>query len=148
MGAYLCGSVDCPSWGRWLAVVLLWFKVPLRGSFLLLLGSSLLFLLACLGMGLLASTVSRTQQQAQMTMFFVILPSSILSGFMYPIANMSEWMQPLTYAIPLRYYATIIRGVFLKGSGLAALWPEGLTLLLMGLAILGVATLRFRKRLD
>jgi len=130
-----------------LGVVLFWFKVPLRGSFLLLLGASLLFLFGCLGMGLLASTVSRTQQQAQMTMFFVILPSSILGGFMYPIANMPEWMQPVTYAIPLRYFLTIIRSVMLKGSGLAELWVEVAALAAFAVGFVALGAIGFRKRL-
>jgi len=76
------------------------------------------------------------------------VPMIYLSGLIFPIENMPHAIQLVTYAVPLRYYAEIIRGVFLRGSGLAVLWPEALTLLLMGLAILGVASLRFRKRLD
>jgi ABC-2 type transport system permease protein len=77
-----------------------------------------------------------------------MVPMIYLSGLMFPIANMPPAIQAITYAIPLRYYAEIIRGVFLRGSGIAVLWPEALTLLLMGIAILAVAALRFRKRLD
>lgn len=131
-----------------LAVVLFWFKVPLQGSFPLLLLSAFLFLLTCLGIGLLLSTVSRTQQQAQMTMFLVIFPSIIISGFMYPIANMPHWMQPLTYAIPLRYFLIIIRSVMLKGSGIAELWPDVLALLCFGIALVGAGAALFRKRLE
>jgi ABC-2 type transport system permease protein len=77
-----------------------------------------------------------------------MIPMIYLSGLIFPIENMPRAIQLVTYAIPLRYYAEIIRGVFLRGSGLRVLWPEALTLLLMGLAILTVAALRFRKRLD
>jgi ABC-2 type transport system permease protein len=125
------------------------FGVPLRGSFLLLLGLTLLFLLSTLGLGLLVSTLVQSQQQAMMgAAFGAMVPMIYLSGLIFPIENMPHAIQLVTYAVPLRYYAEIIRGVFLRGSGLAVLWPEALTLLLMGLAILGVASLRFRKRLD
>jgi len=125
------------------------FGVPLRGSFLLLLGLTLLFLLSTLGLGLLVSTLVQNQQQAMMgAAFGAMVPMIYLSGLIFPIENMPHAIQLVTYAVPLRYYAEIIRGVFLRGSGLAVLWPEALTLLLMGLAILGVASLRFRKRLD
>ena len=131
-----------------LMVLLFWFRVPLQGSFLLLLCCAVLFIMTCLGIGLLVSTISRTQQQAQMTMFLVMLPSVLLSGFMYPIANMPDWMQPLTYAIPLRYFLIIIRSVMLKGSGLCELWPEVLALLCFGVALVGAGAAAFRKRLE
>ncbi len=131
-----------------LGMVLLWFRVPLRGSFLFLLAATLLFLFTCLGLGLLVSTISRTQQQAQMTMFLIVMPSVLLSGFMYPIANMPRWMQPLTYAIPLRYFLTIIRSVMLKGSGPQDLWPQVLALLLFGVGLVGSGAALFRKRLQ
>jgi ABC-2 type transport system permease protein len=131
-----------------LAVVLFWFQVPLRGSFLFLLGSALLFLLTCLGLGLVVSTVSRTQQQAQMTIFLVIFPSIILAGFMFPIENMPHWLQPLTYAIPLRYFLVIIRAVMLKGSGLPELWPNVLALALFAVGLVGAGAALFHKRLS
>jgi ABC-2 type transport system permease protein len=131
-----------------LAVVMFWFGVPLRGSFPFLLVSALLFLLTCLGLGLLVSTVSRTQQQAQMTMFLVILPSVLLSGFMYPVESMPDWMQPITYAIPMRYFLTIIRTVMLKGSGPADLWPEVLALAAFAVALVTAGALSFHKRLQ
>ena len=125
------------------------FRVPLRGSFPLLLGLTLLFLLVTLGVGLLVSTLVRNQQQAMMAAaFLAMIPMVYLSGLIFPIENMPPAIQLVTYAIPLRYYAEIIRGVFLRGSGIGVLWPEALTLFLMGVAILTVAALRFRKRLD
>jgi len=125
------------------------FSVPLRGSFLLLLALTLLFLLSTLGLGLLISTLVQNQQQAMMgAVLAAMVPMIYLSGLIFPIENMPPTIQLVTYAIPLRYYAEIIRGVFLRGSGLDVLWPEAVTLLLMGLTILGVAALRFRKRLD
>ena len=131
------------------AVAVLGFRVPLRGSFPLLLGLTLLFLLVTLGVGLLVSTLVRNQQQAMMAAtFLAMIPMVYLSGLIFPIENMPRAIQLVTYAIPLRYYAEIIRGVFLRGSGMSVLWPEAIALLAMGLAFLGVAALRFRKRLD
>ena len=125
------------------------FGVPLRGSFLLLLLLTQLFVLNTLGLGLLVSTLVRTQQQAMMlAAFAMMLPMVYLSGLIFPIENMPPIIQYITYAIPLRYYAAIIRGIFLRGSGISVLWPEALSLLGMGTAVLTLAALRFRKRLD
>jgi ABC-2 type transport system permease protein len=125
------------------------FGVPLRGSFLLLLCLTQIFLLNTLGLGLLLSTLVRTQQQAMMTAGFgLMMPMLYLSGIIFPIENMPTLIQWVTYAIPLRYYAIIIRGIFLKGSGLRVLWPQAAALLVLGSAILSLAVARFRKRLD
>jgi ABC-2 type transport system permease protein len=131
------------------AVTVFGFRVPLRGSFLLLLGLTLLFLLVTLGLGLLVSTIVRNQQQAMMTAAFMgMLPMVYLSGLIFPIDNMPPAVQTITYLVPLRYYAEIIRGVFLRGSGIGTLWPQALILLGMGVTIMTIASLRFRKRLD
>jgi ABC-2 type transport system permease protein len=131
------------------AVTVLGFGVPLAGSFALLLGLTMLFLLSTLGLGLLISTLVQNQQQAMMAAAFAaILPMVYLSGLIFPIENMPRAIQVVTYAVPLRYYAEIIRGVFLRGSGIDVLWPQAVALLGMGLAILTFASLRFRKRLD
>ncbi len=131
------------------AVAVLGFRVPLRGSFLLLLALTLLFLLGNLGLGLLISTLVENQQQAMMgAALGATVPMIYLSGLIFPIENMPRAIQLVTYAIPLRYYAEIIRGVFLRGSGIAVLWPQALTLLGMGVAIMAVASARFEKRLD
>jgi len=127
---------------------LLVFRIPLRGSVLLLLGSTLLFLLSSLGVGLFISTICHTQQQAMMSSFFFFSPAFMLSGFTFPIRNMPEAVQYLTYLNPLRYFMEIVRGVFLKGVGVPVLWPQGLALLVFGVAILTLSVLRFRKRLD
>ena len=130
------------------AVAVGWFEVPLRGSFALLVAMCLVYLLTTLGLGLFVSTISRTQQQAMMTTsFFFLLPMIFLSGFIFPIENMPDVIQPVTYLIPLRYFLVILRGIFLKGIGLDVLWPEALALLGWGLAILTLATLRSTKRL-
>ena len=126
-------------------VAIAWFQVPFRGNPLALLLAATLFILAALGLGLLISTVSHTQQEAFMVMFLLILPSLILSGFMFPIANMPHTLQYLTLLNPLRHFLVIIRGVFLRGAGWDVLYPQMLTLLLMGLAVLWFATTRFHK---
>ena len=131
-----------------LPVVLFWFRVPLRGSFAVLLLLTLPFMLCTLGLGLLISTLSQTQQQAMMmTAFIFILPQVLLSGFAFPIQNMPTVFQWVTYLVPLRYYVVILRGVFLKGVGLDVLWPQAAALVGMGVAILALARLRFRRRL-
>ena len=130
------------------AVAVGWFEVPLRGSFGLLVLMCMVYLLTALGLGLFVSTVSHTQQQAMMTTaFFFLLPMIFLSGFIFPIENMPEAIQPITYLIPLRYFLVILRGIFLKGVGLEVLWPDALALLAWGLAMLALATLRSTKRL-
>ena len=131
------------------AVTVFGFGVPLRGSFLLLCGLTFLFVLTNLGLGLFISTLVENQQQAMMgAVLGGMVPMIYLSGLIFPIENMPRAIQLVTYAIPLRYYAEIIRGVFLRGSGLGVLWPEAALLLGMGVVILAVASLRFRKRLD
>jgi ABC-2 type transport system permease protein len=129
------------------AVAVSWFHIPLRGSMPLLLLSAVLYLMNTLGAGLLISTVSRTQQQAMLTCFFFIFPATLLSGFAFPIANMPPLIRAGTLLNPVRHMMTILRETFLKGNGPAALWPEMLALLLLGAAMLTVATLRFRKTL-
>ncbi len=124
------------------------FDVPIRGSFLLLLAATTLYLLSSLGIGLFISTISRTQQQAMMSMFFFFMPAILLSGFIFPIANMPEAVQLLTYANPLRYFLIIIRGIFLKGIGLNILWPQMVGLAILGVVLFTFSSLRFRKRLE
>ena len=128
-------------------VGVLWFDLPFRGNLLLLFIASGLFLSTALGVGLLISTVSRTQQQALLTMFLYFMPAVLLSGFLFPIANMPPAARGLTYLDPLRYYLVILRGIFLKGVGIRVLWPQMAALLVLGVATLAVATRRFRKTL-
>ncbi len=128
-------------------VAAFWFDVPIRGSISLLFGATALFLMSSLGFGLLISTISRTQQQAMMSAFFFIFPAMLLSGFAFPIENMPDPVQWLTFLNPLRYYLVIIRGIFLKGIGFGILWQQFLALLLLGATILAFAVSRFRKTL-
>lgn len=131
-----------------LIVAIWWFEVPMRGSLLLLFGMCGIYLLSTLGLGLLISTISATQQQAMMTsIFFFMMPMIYLSGFIFPIENMPDWIQPVTYLLPLRYFLVILRGLFLKGVGLETFWPQALALLVWGVAVLWLATIRSSKRL-
>jgi len=129
-------------------VAVFWFEVPFLGSFPLLFACSLMYLLSTLGLGLFISTISQTQQQASMTAtFFFLTPMIYLSGFTFPIENMPDWIQYVTYAIPLRYFLVIVRGIFLKGVGVDVLWPQMAALLACGLVLITLATLRSSKRL-
>lgn len=101
-----------------------------------------------LGAGLFLSTISGTQQQAMMSSFFFFQPAFMLSGFSFPIRNMPEPIQYLTYLNPMRYFMEVVRGVFLKGSGMDVLWPQLLAMAVFGVAILTFSAMRFHKRLD
>jgi ABC-2 type transport system permease protein len=127
---------------------LLVFHIPFRGSVLLLLACACPFLLTTVGVGLFVSTICRTQQQAVMSSFFFFTPAFMLSGFAFPIRNMPVVVQWLSYLDPLRYFISIVRGIFLKGTGFATLWPEMLAMLVYGILILTFSALRFHKRLD
>lgn len=126
-------------------VAVFWFSIPLGGSLPLLMLGSVLYLMNTLGMGLLISTISCTQQQAMLSAFFVIFPASLLSGFAFPIANMPGIIRFFTIFNPMRYMMTILRDIFLKGNGLSVLWPNYLAMFLLGTALLTSATFRFKK---
>lgn len=127
------------------SIGVLWFGIPMRGSLLLLLGATLIYLTVSLSVGLLISTLSSTQQEAMLSTFLFFFPANLLSGFIFPIANMPKFVQIITYANPLRYYITILRGLFLKGVGVEILWPQLLVLLIMGIVLLTISSLRFHK---
>ncbi|MBF5041605.1 ABC transporter permease [Aggregicoccus sp. 17bor-14] len=141
---FVIGLVDVMlvlAFGTWL------FDVPLRGPLPVLALGALLYLLSTLGVGLLISTVSGSQQQAFLGGFLFTLPAILLSGVMTPVSGMPVWLQWATRLNPVRYFVELLRAVLLRGAGLAEVWPQLLALLVFGLAILGFATLRFRKRL-
>ncbi len=125
-----------------------WFKVPVRGDLGLILLLSGLFVLSSLGIGLLASTIANTQQEAMLIVMMTMLPSIFLSGFFFPIDAMPKFLQIVSYAVPLRYYLVIIRALLLKGVGADALKNEIVALTIFAVVILGIAAARFRKRLD
>jgi ABC-2 type transport system permease protein len=125
-----------------------WFNVPIRGNLGLIFATSGLLLLSSLGIGLFASTVANTQQEAFMTVMFTMLPSIFLSGFFFPLDAMPGFLQIISHAIPLRYFLVIIRTLLLKGVGVAAIESEIIALAIFGVVIMGAAATRFRKRLD
>ncbi len=125
-----------------------WFGVPVRGSLLLIFFTSGLFLMSSLGIGLFASTIANTQQEAMLTVMMYNLPSIFLSGFFFPLQAMPQFLQWVSYAIPLRYYLVVIRSLLLKGVGIEAIQNEVIALAIFGIVIMGAAALRFRKRLD
>lgn len=127
------------------AVARLWFHIPVRGSPLVLLPAALLYIVAGLAVGLLISTLSRTQQEAFMTMFLFLLPAIILSGFFYPISSMPVAFRWLTLLNPVRHFLEVVRAVFLKGEGIAGLWTQFLALAAIGGAALALATRRFAR---
>jgi ABC-2 type transport system permease protein len=126
----------------------LWFRIPFRGNILLLAFSAVLYLINALSIGILISTISRTQQQALMVIFFYFNPSMLFSGFVFPIYNIPLLMRWISYINPLTYFLVIVRGVFLKGVGITVLWPQLLFLALAGPMLLGISVKRFHKKLD
>ncbi len=131
-----------------LAGGVLLFGVPINGSLPLLLVLSGLFLISNLGVGLLISTITSTQQEAIIVAIFYNLPSIFLSGFIYPVAAMPRVLQFVSHAIPLRYYLIVVRGIVLKGVGMPALWPEVIALSIFAVVVITSAATRFKKRLD
>jgi ABC-2 type transport system permease protein len=125
-----------------------WFSVPVRSNLFLVVATAGLLLLSSLGIGLFASTIANTQQEALLTVFVTILPGVFISGFLFPLEAMPKFLQIVSYAIPLRYYLVIVRSLLLKGVGFAALRGEIISLALFGVIIMSAAALRFRKRLD
>ncbi len=126
-------------------VAVLFFEIPLVGEVSLLFGATLLYLLSALGIGLLISTISKTQQEAFMSTFLVFMPTILLSGFMFPVRSMPKLFQWLTLLNPLRHYLEIIRSIFLKGVGLEALWSQHASLLVLGLSLMAIAVARFGR---
>ena len=131
-----------------LVIGALWFKVPVRGDLLLITAVSGLFLVSGLGIGLLASTIANTQQEAMLTVWMTLLPSIFLSGFFFPLEAMPTFLQAVSYVMPLRYYLVAVRSLMLKGVGVDALQVQIMALAVFGLGIMTIAALRFRKRLD
>lgn len=130
------------------AVGTFWFQVPFRGHISVLFSGAVLFLICMLGVGLLISTLSSTQQQAMVTAFFFIMPAIVFSGFGFPIATMPQWLQYCTYLSPLRYFLIVLRGTYLKGVGMDVLWPQMAAMAALGFSLLTVAILRFHKAVD
>lgn len=128
------------------AVAIFYFKLPFAGSFLLLAGAAMLYLVVMLGIGLFASTVSQTQQQAMFTVWFFMVFGIITSGFFYPLENMPQWVQAMTVINPLRYILVVVRGVFLKDVQPSDIANDLIALAILGVVVFGAAVLRFQKR--
>jgi ABC-2 type transport system permease protein len=124
------------------------FDVPIRGSLVLLYAITFPFIIASLAFGLFISTVVRSQVQAVQLSFLVILPSVLLSGFMFPREAMPVAAQWIGGAIPITYYLRILRGVLLKGTGLEAVWRDGVVLLVFAVVLVTFSVVRFQKSLD
>jgi len=131
-----------------LAIGVFWFGVPIKGSLGLLLGLSALFLLTSLGIGIFISSIANTQQEAMLLTFLTMFPSIFLAGFFFPIEAMPEWLQVITYVVPLRYMLVVIRGIIVKGVGLEILREQVLALVIFGVVIMLLAATRFRKKLE
>lgn len=127
-------------------ITIFWFNVPFQGSFLFLLGSGVVFIISTLAVGLYISTISETQQQAMLSSFLFFIPAIMLSGFIFPVYSMPESIQMVTWLNPLRYFIEIIRGVFLKGTGIAVLWKQLALMLALGLGLLLLSVKRYSKR--
>lgn len=125
-----------------------WFNVPFNGSYLVVGIGMLLFLITCLGQGLFVSTVSRTRQQAQQATMFILIPTMVLSGFIFPIESMPPAIVPITYLVPMRYVLVVLRSNWMKGSGFEALWPQLAAMAVFSTALFFGALSRFRKRLS
>ena len=131
-----------------LAIGHFWFGVPVRGNLFLIVGLSGLFLLTSLGIGLLASTIANTQQEAMLVVWMTLLPALFLSGFFFPLEAMPKFLQWVSYFFPLRYYLVIIRSLLLKDIAMSALRTDIFALVIFGVVLMTLASLRFRKRLD
>jgi ABC-2 type transport system permease protein len=140
----IVGLIDL---GLIMAVAVFWFDVPFRGSILELLLAAVVYILAGLSAGLLISTISKTQQEAFMTMFLFLLPAIIISGFLYPTYTMPAFFRWLSLLDPIRHFLVIVRGIFLKGQGVLELWPEYLALAAMAFAAMVFAVRRFHASL-
>jgi drug efflux transport system permease protein len=138
----IVNALEILALGHW------WFKVPIRGSMTMIILLSGLFLLSSLGIGLLASTIANTQQEAMLTVWMTLLPSIFLSGFFFPLEAMPKILQWISYIFPLRYYLVIIRSLLLKGTSVQSFQGEVIALILFGIFIMTAAARRFRKRLD
>jgi ABC-2 type transport system permease protein len=128
-------------------VALFWFNVPFRGSVFLLVSMAILFMFGTVGLGLLVSTIANTQEVAQLLAVWIsLLPTILLSGFVFPIESMPKILQWLSYVVPNRYFLTILRSVFLKGVGFDVLWPQAVAMLVFGVVVFTVSSRRFVKR--
>ncbi|MFA6169319.1 MAG: ABC transporter permease [Candidatus Margulisiibacteriota bacterium] len=131
------------------ALGVFWFKVPLKGDFFLLIVSSFIFLVGAMAIGVMVSTIAKTSQEAmQVATFATMLPSLLLSGFIFPIENMPWLLQGISYLIPARYYLRILRDLFLKGVGISSFWPDLLGLAVLSFVFMFISVRLFKKRIE
>jgi ABC-2 type transport system permease protein len=135
-------TIEVLAFGHW------WFGMPIRGDLGLILLLSVVFLITGLGIGLFASTIANTQQEAMLTVWMTLLPSIFLSGFFFPLEAMPTVLRWLSYLMPLRYYLVIIRSLLLKDVSLVMIQTDVIAMTLFAVGIMTAAALRFRKRLD
>ncbi len=128
-------------------VAKLWYNIPILGNLGILTLFAIIFMFTTLGLGIFISTVAKTQQQAIFMAWFILVFGIIMSGFLFPIENMPKFLQYLSYANPVRYFITVVRELFLKGSGITYLWKEGLIMLIFGVTIITLSAMRFQKRI-
>jgi ABC-2 type transport system permease protein len=143
-----CFAIEVITLGVITPLAFLLYDIPFRGSFVFFIAAALLFLITSSGIGVTISAFCKTQQQAILTSFMFLQPAVLLSGYAFPIENMPTVVQYLTYLNPLRYFITIVRGVFLKGVGWEILWPQVIPIVLMGIFYIGWASLLFKRRVD
>ena len=125
------------------------FRVPFRGSLTLLLGASLLYAMVGLALGVLIAARTGSQRAAMLgALVGTMLPNTLLSGMIFPLASLPDWLRPITNVVPARWFIVVARGVMLKGAGLAHLWQELLVLLVMLLVLMAASVRSFRPRLD
>jgi ABC-2 type transport system permease protein len=124
------------------------FNVPMHGSLLVLFGVVVLFIAANLSLGITFSSMARNQLQSMQMTFFFFLPSILLSGFMFPFRGMPEWAQALGNVLPLTHFLLLVRGVLLKGSPLAELWPQIWPIVVFMLAVIAIGLAFYRRTLD
>ncbi len=128
-------------------ITILWFEIPFNGSITFLLVTGFFHIMTVLSVGIFISSISKTQQQAMLSVFLFIIPSILLSGFIFPIYAMPEPAQIITYVNPLRYYMSILRGIFLKGTGIVEHWSDLVALIVFGVVLIIFSTRRLSRRL-
>jgi ABC-2 type transport system permease protein len=131
-----------------LVLATLWFRVPFHGNFGVLLLFGAVYMMSSLGVGILVSTLARTPQQVLFMLWFLLIFLLFLSGLFLPLEQMPAWVQKVTYINPLRYFMFVLRAMFLKGSGLAELWPQGAAMLAIGGVVFGAALLAFQRKVS
>jgi ABC-2 type transport system permease protein len=129
-----------------LVIAVLWFRIPFHGNFFTLLLFGVVYMMSSLGIGILTSTVARTAQQVLFLVWFCLIFFIMLSGFFIPIDNMPHWVEYVTRINPVRYFMLAVREMFLKGSGLAELWPELLSMAAIGVSVFGASVMLFHRR--